>query len=232
MRRLAQERSALDAASRVLQSTETGGRQSVSGELRGHKVTFSIASGPGWSVQVKTTRLPLAIDITGRQFTTQGASDLLFGDEGFDKLYFVDAAPPEVAQATLDDELRRRIIALNPDRLSLNPGEVKLTKQYRWYFAEANDISEAIDLAVTLAEGAHKATEAAGVTALQVSDRSGHPFRGEVDTEALKTAIAVRDEHVNAVVVRQGKRWNKRRVTAAVVGIGYLVYIGISLLLS
>lgn len=228
---LTQTPRALAAARRALERVDARGRRSVSGELRGHALTFTVAREPTWSVQVETLPLPVAIDILGRDFAALGASDLRLGDPAFDDSFLVDAAPEDLARAILDADLRQRILALAPERLSLTPGAVRLAKRYAWYFAEEDDIREAIDLAVTLAERANAACRAADAHALAAAHR-GAPYRAAPDPTAAKQAALQRRDHVAAVTRRHKWRWNKRKAAVAIGTLLYLLYIGITVLLG
>ncbi len=178
----AEKQRVLAAAEFQLQDAQRDGSGAIRGRWGGSVVTFSISSRPGWSVRVTTTvHLPLAIDLYQPTIGTR---------------FLMDAVPLKMAQEVLTKELSRRIIALNPARITVKPGEVLLT-HYGNSNQRNNPILESIEVAVALAKAAAQAAKHR-----HLSGR-GHPFRGSVEPNS---AILRHGEEVEAALTRQEKR--------------------------
>ncbi len=147
-----QEERALTAA-RLLLEDVVEGDKTITGRLHGHTVTFAVSSGTGWacwSVHVKA-HLAVTIDIRQRLVPVHGSLD---GGDIFFANFSVHAASQKGALAIVTKKLQRRVIALRPNRLTLKPQQVQLTKRYTWYYSDGHEIREGIELAVALAESA------------------------------------------------------------------------------
>lgn len=198
---------ALEIAGEALDVCAKMGRSSVSGTLRGRELEFSVDSGERrWSVQVATWQLPLAVDVTRRHVYLEVGADYVRADDpAFDERFQMDAAPAELARAALDEALRRRLVALDPDRLTLIGDAVRLEKDYAWYFAEETDIRAAIDLTVTFAERADAVCRNADAAALEAV-RRGAPYRAVPDPEAAAAEQAQQRTAITAVAERHRRR--------------------------
>ncbi len=234
-----QENRALMAAGQLLEDAKTTGTQSISGTYCGTRVTFLLSARPGWSVEVETTPIPLAIDISNFEYSSDRTAHEPFGEDAFDARYFVDAEPVVVAQAVVGMELQQRIVCLNPDRVTLKPGLVRLIKRFRWYYAEADQIQEAIEIAVALARSAWAgctASEASEATSSEKRSRNGHPFRGTLKADPFELEEESQEQRIGAAITRQEKRWRIGRAKAIaayfVVVLSMVLYIVLCVLLK
>ncbi len=206
-----QEKRALGGAEEAFDRTYQRSETFVIGRVRGYEVKFQLRFGASWSVQVVTNPFPFAMYIREGNYEWQ-QHRFVCHDPGFDQRYTVDAAPEPIANATLTDALRHRIISLCPSQLKLTPGKIELTKDYACYYAEVGDIREAICLAVTVAEQAHRAAQDAEKQALRQSiSRGQNPYRDNFDSLIAGTQKLEDQRLIQTVMQRNKYHWLRKQ---------------------
>lgn len=181
----------------------------VVGIHSGHRLRFSLLHR-GWKIEVAANPLPIVFDVIARHIITRHSlhapnymhSWLRFDDKSFDSIFSVDGSG-EVTKDVLDSSFRQRIIELAPDRIRFAKGELQLTKTYNYYYAEADNIRTAIELAVALVT---QADEVCKDLERPVLKSGAHPFRPEAEGAMLWSDKLERDFEIAGTLARIEKR--------------------------
>lgn len=195
-------------------------RHTVSGMLRGKRVRFSGAVDYDWFLHVVAPMAAIAIDIYEPTKTT-GWHYPRNGGDAFDKSFAVDAVPEQAALSLLTDELRARIIALGPNRITVTPDGVRLDKRYASYQPAPDDVGSAIELAVDLADRVQ--------SQFGQSTFAGHPFRSDM-TQPQDDALPLCSEEIRDAFKRQQQRYRLSvpQILGIILSLALVILAGIS----
>jgi hypothetical protein len=119
-----------------------------------------------------------------------------FEAEEFEERYQVEGAPAEHVRALLDSEHRDRIVALQPDAISIRDGVLTIEVRRFYWGVESAEVEAARSLAASLADRNAQLHEQA---AREVAVRAlvGQPYRGVIDPAALERATSTRARAVD-----------------------------------
>ena len=221
---------ALDAGAARLSQVRRG-EDWIEGVCRGRRVGF-VVRGAGWDVVVPLAHIPVVIDVShhlvlyaGRLPGERAAVGMIeVGDPDFERRFEVTGAPEEMVRATLDAPMRRRLLALNPAQVAVQPTELRLTRRYGYYYAEPDDIQSAIELAVDWAT-ALEARVATGERALIIRATTGLPYRARPDAAIVRAVHARDSAQMRRVMARLRRRRRRRAAMKAAGFVGALFWL-------
>jgi len=228
--RLSQDAKSLDTAAACLEEVNERTGSSVRGYRKGLRVEFSIPTfGGGWAVRCEAPRVAFAMDVAESAAFDEPRERLAVDSAAFDSLYTVEGSPQNAVADLLDSDTRDLILRFRPRRVLGRRGEIRVEKKYSYYYAEPEDISQAIELATSLATRVLGAIERDERELMRGVTADGSPYRGSLDAGEVDAIKRRRDRRATALAKRQDRRVSRPVKLAAV---GLLVYAAIGLLLA
>ncbi len=227
--RLSQDRKSLDAAAACLDKVQERTSSRVTGYRKGLRVAMSIPTfGGGWTVRCEAPQVTFAMDLAERAAFDEPRERLAVDSAMFDSLYTLEGAPENVVAELLDSDTRNLVLQFRPRRVLGRGGEILIEKKYAYFYAEPDHISQAIELAISLASRVTAAVERDEEELLRHAPSEGSPYRGTPDAGEVDAAIRRRQKRVTALAKRQDRRLSR---TVKVIAVGGLIYGAFMLLL-